>query len=107
MEIDQNSKKDHLDLASDINADNDITGVIIQHEYGIFGGREGEILLSFMENCTKPMLVTLHTVLPVPSPKMWAVTDRIIQLASTVVVLTGNSKRSSRTFILHHEVKYL
>ena len=92
-EIDQNCKKDHLDLASDINADNDITGVIIQHEYGIFGGREGEILLSFMENCTKPMLVTLHTVLPVPSPKMWAVTDRIIQLASTVVVLTGNSKK--------------
>lgn len=39
------------------------------------------------------MLVTLHTVLPVPSPKMRAVTDRIIQLASTVVVLTDNSKK--------------
>lgn len=96
-EIDQNSQKDHLELASDINTDNDITGVIIQHEYGIFGGKEGEILLSFMEKCSKPMLVTLHTVLPTPSPKMKSVTQRIIQLASTVVVLTESSKKIIET----------
>jgi len=91
-EIDQNSKKDHLNLVKTINNDEDISGVIIQHEYGIFGGLEGEILLTFMKNCTKPMLVTLHTTLPNPSAKMLAVTKKIIELASTIVVLTQSSK---------------
>lgn len=70
-----------------------ITGVIIQHEYGIFGGSEGENLLSFMKLCHKPMIVTLHTVLPAPSPKMKSVTASIIGYARTVVVLTKSSKK--------------
>lgn len=92
-EIDQNSQKEHADLASDINSDKNITGVIIQHEYGIFGGLDGKNLLTFMENCTKPMLVTLHTVLPLPTPHMRAITKRIIELSSTIVVLTESSKK--------------
>jgi len=91
-EIDQNSKIDHLNLAKTLNKDEQISGVIIQHEYGIFGGLEGKILLSFMQACKKPMLVTLHTTLPTPSPEMKSVTARIIELASTVVVLTNKSK---------------
>lgn len=38
------------------------------------------------------MLVTLHTMLPTPNDKMKQVTQEIIRLASTVVVLTENSK---------------
>ncbi len=91
-QIDQNNKNDYLNLAKIINDDENITGVIIQHEYGIFGKQEGEILLSFMQNCKKPMLVTLHTTLPAPSPKMKSVTAKIIQFASTIVVLTNRSK---------------
>lgn len=91
--IDQNSKTDHKNLAKIINDDLRITGVIVQHEYGIFGGRDGEILLSFMKRCKKPMLVTLHTVLPNPTPKMETVTATIIKHASTVVVLTNSSKK--------------
>jgi len=91
--IDQNNITDYIHLANTITTNDSITGVIIQHEYGIFGGEEGEALLSFMKNCKKPMLVTLHTVLPNPSSKMKQVTSQIIELASTVVVLTNNSKR--------------
>ncbi len=90
--IDQNSKLDHQNLAKIVNDTSYITGVIIQHEYGIFGGSEGEILLSFMKRCKKPMLVTLHTVLPSPSDKMKEVTSKIIHYATTIVVLTKNSK---------------
>ena len=67
--------------------------MFIQHEYGIFGGKEGENILYFMRYCQKPMLVTLHTVLPSPSPKMKQVTKEIVQLASTLVVLTEESKK--------------
>jgi glycosyltransferase involved in cell wall biosynthesis len=91
-EIDQNNKKDYLKLAKDVNEDIDVSGVIIQHEYGIFGGSEGNKLLYFMESCKKSMLVTLHTVLPHPNPNMKAVTGKIIDLARIVVVLTQSSK---------------
>jgi len=90
--IDQNSKEDYQNLAKTVNDDVNISGVIIQHEYGIFGGVEGENILYFMENCKKPIIVTLHTALPVPSPKMYEVTAKIIELAENVIVLTKNSK---------------
>lgn len=45
-----------------------------------------------MQTCKKPMLVTLHTTLPNPSPEMKSVTRKIIELASTIVVLTQKSK---------------
>lgn len=95
--IDQNSKKDHINLAKVLNEDVHVTGVIIQHEYGIFGGEDGEILLTFMKNCKKPMLVTLHTVLPDPNPKMKIVTEEIIKYSSTIVALTNNSKKIIET----------
>lgn len=95
--IDQNSKSDYLNLAKIISEDVQISGVIIQHEYGIFGGAEGELILSFMEHCKKPMLVTLHAVLPNPSEKMKEVTATVIQYASTVVVLTNSSKKIIET----------
>lgn len=91
--LDQNSKQDHVNLSKTINENEQITGVIIQHEYGIFGGIDGEILLTFMRRCKKPMLVTLHTVLPNPSPKMMKITADIISFASTIVVLTDSSRK--------------
>lgn len=88
---------DFLNLAEIVNRDVNITGVIVQHEYGIFARPEGEILLIFMQACKKPMLVTLHTVLPNPSPKMKRVTAKIIQYASNLVVLTNGSKKIIET----------
>src|SRR4051795_7646731 len=37
--------------------------VVIQHEYGIFGGPEGAHILSLAEGLPQPMVLTLHTVL--------------------------------------------
>ncbi len=92
-EIDENNKQDHLKLAKTVNEDDNIMGVIVQHEYGIFGGLEGRKILYFMQNCKKPMLVTLHTVLPHPTIKMKSVTAEIIRLARIIVVLTDQSKK--------------
>ena len=91
--LDQNNKREHLALARKINNNSLISGVIIQHEYGIYGGVEGEILLQFMMQCTKPIVVTLHTILPRPSKKMREVTEKIISRANILVVLTQTSKK--------------
>lgn len=92
-QINQNNTKDYSELAKKINATPLVAGIILQHEYGIYGDEEGKSVLSFIENCKKPLLVTLHTVLPNPTPKMKAITSRIIKRANIIVVLTQNSRK--------------
>lgn len=92
-QISQDNKNEYADLAKKLNEDNLVSGIILQHEYGICGGEEGENILSFVENCHKPILATLHTVLPDPSPKMKDITGRIIKQANIIVVLTNNSRK--------------
>ncbi|MCX6731994.1 MAG: glycosyltransferase [Candidatus Roizmanbacteria bacterium] len=91
-EIDQNSKKAYIKLANIVNEDVNISAAIVQHEYGIFGGTEGNKILHFMQQCKKPILVTLHTILPFPLPKMKSVTEAIVKRANTLVVLTERSR---------------
>lgn len=91
-EIDQNKKKEYKKLAELFNADSKISGVMIQHEYGIYGGIDGEYILSFVNYYKKPLLVTLHTILPSPSIHMREITEKIIDRANIVVVLTQSSK---------------
>ena len=91
-QISQNSKKDYSDVAKHLNVNPKVVGVILQHEFGIYGGNEGENILNFIENCQKPILTTLHTVLPNPSPKMKQVTSRIIRSSNIIVVLTHTSR---------------
>lgn len=92
-EINQNSKEEYLRLAKQVNTTPKIKGVILQHEYGIFGGLEGDKILHFMHNCKKPILTTLHTVLPHPKEKMKEVTSQIIKLSRIIIVLTDHSKK--------------
>ncbi len=43
-------------------------GVVnIQHEYGLFGGQNGEWCLDFISALKKPVVLTLHTVVPAPN----------------------------------------
>ena len=46
----------------------DVDVALLQHEYGIFGGLDGEYVLSFAEELAQPLVVTLHTVLSEPTP---------------------------------------
>lgn len=62
--------------------------VIVQHEFGIFGGPDGSEVLDILYGCAIPIVVVLHTVVERPSPRqrhiVWCLTD----LASAIVVMT-------------------
>jgi len=112
-EIDQNNPTEYIQLAETVTIDSKISGIVLQHEYGIFGGEEGKHILTFMRLCKKPMLVTLHTTLPHPSEVMKEVTAEIIELATTVIVLTTSSKllieqlypsSHSKIFVIPHGI---
>lgn len=91
-QLNQEDCNEHKLLAHAFNENPTINGIIIQHEYGIYGGHDGENILCFIEACNKPIVVTLHTVLPNPSEHMKDVTSKIIAASQAVVVLTESSK---------------
>jgi len=85
----------------------------IQHEYGLFGGERGEWLIDLIHAVEKPVVVTLHTVLPDPDETMLRVTRELCASASKVISLseTGRSLLEStygidpeRLQVIHHGV---
>lgn len=71
----------------------DIDVVLLQHEYGIFGGRDGEYVLSFAHELAQPLVVTLHTVLSEPSPHQAKVLTELCAEAELVIVMTDTARR--------------
>lgn len=62
---------------------------VIQHEYGIFGGADGDEVIAVMEELVVPVIVVLHTVLETPSERQRLVLERVAALADAVVVMTA------------------
>lgn len=61
---------------------------IIQHEYGIYGGVDGDEVIDLLNLLEVPTIVILHTVLLDPSPHQRAVLEEIGELADRLVVMT-------------------
>ncbi|HTU69625.1 MAG TPA: glycosyltransferase family 4 protein [Candidatus Baltobacteraceae bacterium] len=60
----------------------------IQHEYGLFGGERGEMLIELLDRVRKPVVLTLHTVLPEPDATMLRVTRELCKRSDRVVALS-------------------
>jgi len=71
----------------------DVDVVLLQHEYGIFGGRDGEYVLSFAQELAQPLVVTLHTVLSEPTPHQAEVLTELCVESELVIVMTDTALR--------------
>jgi glycosyltransferase involved in cell wall biosynthesis len=71
----------------------DVDVVLLQHEYGIFGGRDGEYVLSFARELAQPLVLTLHTVLSEPTPHQAEVLTELCGEAELVIVMTDTALR--------------
>jgi glycosyltransferase involved in cell wall biosynthesis len=81
----------YLNLAKNVSRNSTIRGIIIQHEFGLFGGNYGAYLLYFLDKVNLPVFVTFHTVLPNPSKERLEIVRKISKHATKVVVMTENS----------------
>lgn len=63
----------------------------VQHEYGIYGGADGELLLRLLDRLQAPVVATLHTVLDNPSRNQRRVMDAVAARAARLVVMTKQS----------------
>jgi glycosyltransferase involved in cell wall biosynthesis len=66
---------------------------IIQHEFGIFGGRDGSDVLAVARALTVPTILVLHTVLVSPSRHQRAILEELIGNSAAVVVMTETARQ--------------
>ena len=66
--------------------------VIIQHEYGIFGGTDGDEVLDLIAAIDAPTIVVLHTVPLQPTTHQREVLVELSQLADRIVVMTASAR---------------
>ncbi len=71
---------------------------IIQHEYGIFPGPDGDEVLAVVRALRVPTITVLHTVLVTPSPHQRAVLEELAKHSSVLVTMT----RTARQRLLDH-----
>src|SRR5579872_6654687 len=84
FKIKEQVEKDYINTAKELNKSS-IDLVHIQHEFGIFGGKDGEYILSLARNLTKPFIVTLHTILLNPSSHQKEIIQELKTLSRGVI----------------------
>jgi len=66
---------------------------IVQHEYGIYGGRDGDDVLAVLGALTVPTIVVAHTVVRRPTEHQRFVLEGVCDAADAVVVMTEHARR--------------
>jgi glycosyltransferase involved in cell wall biosynthesis len=66
--------------------------VWLQHEFGLFGGPAGNMILELVDRIAAPLIVTMHTVLAEPDPAQSDVMARLVARASKLVVMSGRGR---------------
>lgn len=61
---------------------------VIQHEFGIYGGADGDEVIEILGGLKIPSIVVLHTVPRNPTPRQRSVLDSVVSLADHVVVMS-------------------
>jgi glycosyltransferase involved in cell wall biosynthesis len=87
LQIAENDVASYRQAADFLNA-NAIDVVCVQHEYGIFGGKAGSLVLPLLRELRRPIVTTLHTILAEPNPAQRAAMDEIARVSTRLVVMS-------------------
>jgi len=67
---------------------NEFDVVVLQHEYGIYGGADGSDVVELVDGLTVPLIVVLHTVLEDPTASQRSILLHLLRVADVVVTMT-------------------
>jgi hypothetical protein len=111
-QIRQNEKSDYINIARKLNVSK-IKLLVIEHEYGIYGGEQGEYILDLVNNLEIPFVTTLHTILSEPSPKQRYIIHELGKKSEKMITMAKNTKEMLQTIygveeskieVIHHGV---
>ncbi|RED59219.1 glycosyltransferase family 4 protein [Cohnella lupini] len=115
MSFNQNHRWEYIRIALELNRSN-IDLLVIQHEFGIYGGNSGEYLIDLAERLTVPFIVIFHTVLSSPNPKQFQIVARLGELSCKSVTMAQSTKKDlhaiygialNKIEMIHHGVPQL
>lgn len=66
--------------------------VILQHEYGIFGGADGLDVVEAIGLVTVPVITVFHTVLEAPTPNQRFILEDLAARSNTIVTMTASAR---------------
>lgn len=89
--IPQNDRPAYLDAAREIEASG-AQALWVQHEYGIYGGPAGELLIALLDRLSIPVIATLHTVLEKPSADERRVMEALLRRSAKVIVMAEKGR---------------
>jgi len=84
--IDRDDAEDYVKAAEYVNASN-IQLLVVQHEFGLYGGDYGEHIKLFLDNIKIPVITTLHTVQPNFDKKAIEVLKYIVERSESIIVI--------------------
>lgn len=87
FEVQQQRELDYRAAADLLNIEQ-IDLCILQHEYGLFGGRDGSHVLEFARRLRMPLATTLHTVLQSPSTNQQTILRELARVSDKIVVMS-------------------
>ncbi len=87
----KSSRRDDAAAVASILDDYDLA--VIQHEYGIFGGPDGQDVLDVVNQLSVPLVTVMHTVLTDPSPNQHRVLAALCAASSAMVTMTQTARR--------------
>lgn len=88
--IDSTEREAFISAARAIN-ESGVDAVWLQHEYGIFGGADGDLVCELVDRLAPPLILTCHTVLAEPSPRQLSLLRHLVSRASQIMVMSQNS----------------
>jgi polysaccharide biosynthesis protein PslF len=88
-------------VASQVRATTTLDGfdvAVVQHEFGIYGGADGDEVLGVLDGLTIPAIVVFHTVLTAPTSHQREVLERVTKRADAVVAMTMTARARLLTY---------
>lgn len=84
--INEKEKYEYAEMATYINSSGaDL--ILLQHEYGIYGGESGVLLLNLIRRLKIPIVSTFHTVLENPGFHQYEVLRKIAVYSSQIIIM--------------------
>jgi glycosyltransferase involved in cell wall biosynthesis len=78
--------------AADFLNTNEVDAVLLQHEFGIFGGSNGRYILELIGDLRMPIITTFHTILRNPSHEQLYIMKEIANISDRVVTMSDCGK---------------
>ena len=84
------------DLAGTSQVMSEYDVIVLQHEFGIYDGPDGEGVLPILAEARPPVITVVHTVPATPSARQRRILQTLLDISDTTVVLSHSADRAIR-----------